>query len=92
MSEAIVGTAAGRLAIASYGHNMTSYGRVRVRLVATRRRKAWKIYRECLHEHRVPLWTYYSRLHLTIVPPVPRGLKAGPLVRGNFAEPPITQC
>jgi hypothetical protein len=75
-----------------YGTNTTSFGRIRVRLVASQPRKDYKIYRACLHEHAVPLVSYYSRLLITIAAPAPKGLKPGPLVNGNFAAPPQVQC
>jgi hypothetical protein len=74
------------------GTNMTSYGRINVRLVASRPRKDWKLYRACYHEQRQPLLTYYSRLFITIAAPVPKGLKPGSLVGGNFAAKPQVQC
>jgi hypothetical protein len=75
-----------------YGTNMTSFGLIGVRLVASRPRKDYKLYRACLHEDPVPLVTYYSRLFITIARPVPSGLEPGPLVNGNFAAPPVVQC
>jgi hypothetical protein len=75
------------------GYGTNNFGvTIHVRLVASRPRKDWKFYRACLHEQPVPLYTYYSQLRITAIPPLPHGIKRGALVGGNYAIAPRYDC